>query len=199
LGAKSYIYDDKYWLKVGDRCWILDLRESDFAQGKYCWYPYDGVPAAANCFLDYDGDLYIGDDTAGLIYKEGTSEDENGAALDFYWTSPIVYCGTRTWMKDFEELFVTFGRQVIGNNKLTFITDDGEETVAVIVQAANLFDYGSLDYSTWTYGVNPFPSTQPEIVGYSAEYLQWKIQNDELGQGLVILAQELTYRIGERV
>ncbi len=197
--AKAYIFDDKYWLKVGDKCWILDLKQSDFSQGKYCWYPYDGIPADANCFLDYSGDLYLGHDTNGLIYKESTSDDEDGSALDFYWTSPIIFCGTRTWMKDFEELFVTFGRQVIGNNKLTFITDDGKEEVLVAVQSANLFDFASIDFSAWSFGANPFPSTQPEIVGYSAEYLQWKIQNDELDQGLVILAQELTYRIGERV
>jgi len=102
-------------------------------------------------------------------------------------------------MKEFEELYITFGRQVIGNNKLTFITDDGKEEVLIVVQTANLFDYSSLDYSAWSYGANPYPSTQPEIVGYSAEYLQWKIQNDMLDEGLVILGQELTYRIGERV
>lgn len=203
--AKAFIYDDKYWLKVGDRCWILDLRQSDFSQGKFCWYPYNGVPADANCFLDYEGHLYIGHDTNGLIYKDNSGLDadvaanEDGVALDFYWTSPMVFCGTRTYTKDFEELFITFGRQVMGTNKLTFITDDGKEEVVVIVQSANLFDFGKIDFNAWTFGAMPFPSTQPEIVGYSAEYLQWKIQNDSYNEGLVILAQELTYRLGERV
>jgi hypothetical protein len=89
---------------------------------------------------------------------------------------------------------------VIGISAVTyFITDDGKEEVVVAVQAANAFDYGDIDYSAWSYGANPFPSTQPEIVGYSAEYLQWKIENDEKDVGLVILDQELTFQWGERV
>jgi hypothetical protein len=204
-GAKAYIYDDKYWLKVGDRCWILDLRMSNFSQGLFCWYPYDGKPADANCFLNYSGHLYLGDDTTGLIYKDNAglasneAANEDGAALDFYWTSPLVSCGTRTWTKDFEELFISFGREISGHNALTFITDDGKEVVIVTVQAAQIFDFGNIDFANWSFGSNPYPSTQPEIVGYSSEYLQWKIQNNVLDEGLIILAQELTYRIGERV
>jgi hypothetical protein len=204
-GAKAYVYDDKYMLKVGNRCWILDLRMSNFSQGLFCWYPYDGKSADTNCFLDYSGHLYLGDDSAGMIYKDnvGLASDEetneDGAALDFYWTSPVVSCGTRTWTKDFEELFITYGRQVSGHNVLTFITDDNREVVNVVIQTAQMFDFGNIDFANWSFGVNPYPSTQPEIVGYSSEYLQWKIQNDMLGEGLVILAQELTYRIGDRV
>lgn len=203
--AKGFIFDDKYWLRVGDRCWILDLKQTDFSEGKYCWYPYSGVPANANCFLDYGAHLYIGDGTAGLIYKDNSALDmddaanEDGAALDFYWTSPIIYCGTRTYMKDYEELAITFGRQVSGHHTLTFITDDGYEAVSITIESALMFDFGSIDFSNWSFGSNPYPSTQPEIVGYSAEYLQWKIQNNTLSEGLVVLAQELTYRIGERV
>lgn len=196
--AKAFIYDDKYWLRVGDRCWILDLRMSNFSQGLYCWYPYDGKPADANCFLDYDRHLYLGN-TAGSVYKEGVGVDEDGSALNFYWTSPIVSCDTRTWMKDFEELFITFGRQVSGHHALTFITDDDDEKVDIIITSAQIFDFAEINFADWSFGANPYPSTQPEIVGYSSEYLQWKIQNNMPDEGLTILAQELTYRIGERV
>lgn len=197
--AKAFIYDDKYWLVVDDRCWILDLKYSNFSNGLYCWYPYNGTPAKANCFLDNGGDLYVGDSTVGLIYKEGTGVDEDGVALDFYWTAPIVSCGSRTYTKEFEELAITYGRQVIAQNSLTLITDDSEEAVVVSYQTAGMFDYGAIDYGAWGYGASPYPSTQVEIVGYTAEYLQWIIQNNQLGQGLVILGQELTYKWGERV
>jgi hypothetical protein len=198
--AKAFVYDDKYWCRIGDRCWVLDLRYSDFANGVYVWYPYNGNPAKANCFLDDEGDFYIGDSTNGYIYKEEPDDvNEDGVLLDFYWTSPQVFNGSRTYYKDYEELAISFGRQVRANNKITFITDDGKEEVVVAVQAANAFDFGDIDFSAWTFGANPYPSTQPEIVGYSAEYLQWKIENDEKDVGLVILDQELTFQWGERV
>jgi hypothetical protein len=197
--AKSYIHDKKYWLKVGDKVWILDLRQSDFAMGKFCWYPYNGAVTNANCFLEYDGNFYIGDVADGVIYKEVDGGLNDGpAAINSRWTSPIIFCGSRSWIKDFEELHIVFGPQVMADHKLTFITDDGKEEVDIAIEGTRVFSYANINYGAFTYGSNPYPSKQTELVGYSAEYLQWIIANDELNQGLTILAQELDYLWGER-
>jgi len=197
--AKSYIHDKKYWLRVGDRVWILDLRESDFFQGKYCWYPYDGPAARANCFLEYGDDFYVGEDTNGIIYKEiDGGLNDGSAAIKSRWTSPIVFCGSRSWTKDFEELHIVFSPQVLADHTLTYITDDGTEEVDIAIQSARVFIYTNIKYGAFTYGTNPYPSKQTEMVGYSAEYLQWVISNSQLNQGLTILAQELDYLWGER-
>jgi len=196
--AKSYIHDKKYWLRVGDRAWILDLRESDFTIGKYCWYPYDGPVAKTNCFIEIEGNFYAGDDTNGVIYKENNGTNDGQDAINAYWTSPIVYCGSRSWTKDFEELHIVFGPQVRANHTLSFITDDGEENVPLEIDSARIFTYADINYGEFAYGSNPYPSKQTELVGYSAEYLQWIIGNKEPNQGLTILAQELDYLWGER-
>lgn len=197
--AKSYIHDKKYWLRVGDRVWILDLRESDFAMGKYCWYPYDGPAAKANCFMEFRNNFYIGDDTDGIIYKEIDGGLNDGQeAINAHWTSPIIFCGSRSWTKDFEELHIVFGPQARANHTLSFITDDGQEDVPLENEAARVFTYADISYGEFTYSSNPYPSKQTELVGYSAEYLQWIIANNELNQGLTILSQELDYLWGER-
>ena len=119
-------------------------------------------------------------------------------AINARWTSPIVFCGSRSWTKDFEELHIVFGPQVRANHTLSFITDDGQEDVPLENEAARVFTYADISYGEFTYGSNPYPSKQTELVGYSAEYLQWIIANNELNQGLTILAQELDYLWGER-
>jgi ribosomal protein S17 len=196
--AKSYIHDKKYWLRVGDRVWILDLRESDFSMGKYCWYPYDGPASKANCFMEHEGNFYVGGDTGGIIYRENEELNDIQDAINARWTSPIVFCGSRSWTKDFEELHIVFGPQVRANHTLSFITDDGQEDVPLEIEAARVFTYAGISYGEFTYGSNPYPSKQTELVGYSAEYLQWIIANNELNQGLTILSQELDYLWGER-
>jgi len=196
--AKSYIHDKKYWLRVGDRVWILDLRESDFSMGKYCWYPYDGPAAKANCFMEHEGNFYVGGDTGGIIYRENDELNDIQDAINARWTSPIVFCGSRSWTKDFEELHIVFGPQVRANHTLSFITDDGQEDVPLEIESARIFSYADISYGEFTYGSNPYPSKQTELVGYSAEYLQWIIANNELNQGLTILSQELDYLWGER-
>lgn len=197
VNAKSYIHDKKYWLKIGDRLWILDLRESDFVRGLFCWYPYDGPMSNANCFLEHEGNFYIGGSDS-IIHVETAGLSDGSNVIDAYWTSPILDCGSRSYTKDFEELHIVLGPQVKATHTLSFITDDGKEDIPLHIEADRLFSYAAINYGVFGYGLNPYPSKQTELVGYSAEYLQWIIGNNRLDEGLTILAQELDYLWGER-
>jgi hypothetical protein len=199
--AKSFVHDKKYWLRVGDRVWVLDLRATNFATGEYCWYPYDGPVTGANCFLEHEDNFYAGDGENGAIYceREGREGLNDGSApINSYWTSPILYCGSRSYVKDFEELHIIFGPQVLADHTLIFITDEDREIIDINIESARIFSYAQLNYGSFHYGSNPYPSKQTELVGYSAEYLQWIVGNDKINQSLTILAQELDYLWGER-
>jgi hypothetical protein len=201
--AHAYIIDQKYYLHIKDRVWVLDLQYSNLAQGIYCWYPFTGIPGRASCFLERNELLYIGDQTEGIIYKQYAPDDssrfrDDGGAIDAWWTSPMIF-GDRDWIKFFRQLNITFGGQVIANHTLTFITDDGLEDITITYQDTRAFDYGNIDYSTWTYGCNPYPSTEPEKVGYKGEYLQWKIRNNNIDENLEILAQNLIYSRAKKI
>lgn len=197
--AHAIIHDKKYYLFVKDKTWVLDLKYSDLASGVYCWYPYNTVFAKAACFLSrYDGDLYIGDKSAGVIYKPKedqttTSFEDDGTAWAGYWVSPLIFAGRRDWEKIFQWLRLTFAGQPDGSHNLTFITDQGNEEVALIYQDETSFDYGHIYYDAWTYGVNFYPYPQSEKVGYKSVYLQWKISNNQPSEAMVILAQSLQY------
>jgi hypothetical protein len=202
--AFAYIYDQKYWLHIKDVVWILDLRYSNLQGAQYCWYLYDGTPGKASCFIESDNLLYMGDDSAGLIYRKYNKSDatpfrDDGSAIDAWWTSPMIFGGARDWIKKFRQLNITFGGQVVANHLLTFITDDGLEDISISYQDTRAFDYGNVDYSAWTYGSNPYPSTEPEKIGYKGEYIQWKIRNSNLDENLEILAQNLIYSLAKRI
>lgn len=192
--AHAYIYDDKYWLHVGNKVWILDLAYSDFSQGVFCWYPYNGTPGLAGCFLERtDGQLYIGGNNQGVIYNTHSLFKDDGEIIDAYWTSPLVFVGGRDMIKKFDRLNITFKGQPEGSHTLTIITDQGQEDAELIYQAETVFDYSELDYSAWTYGVPIYPYPQSEKVGYKGTYLQWRIRNNTIDQGMTILNQSLRW------
>lgn len=196
--AHAYIYRNKYILHVGSKCWVLDLDYSVLSQGIYCWYPYSGLYSTLTEALEReDGLLWVGDN-GGRIYKSCDDYDDGGAAIDAWWTSPII-TSDRSWIKKFERLNITFGGQAKADHVLTVITDDGVEDTAISSQDTRAFNYLGLNYGGWTYGCTFYPSTQSEKIGYKGEYVQWKVRNNTIAQRLVLLAQTLIFRAAKRV
>jgi len=233
--AFAYVYDQKYWLHIQDRVWILDLRYSSLTEGYYCWYPYTGTPGRASCFMESGEVLYAGDDTVGLVYEILNAEsahpyrDDDTAYIDAWWTSPMLYGGARDWIKRFRQLSITYGGQAIANHVLTYTTEDGEDatdltvigrefdfdnidfdnwTFGSIIAAGSTvvsyvdsrpFNFDYIDFDNWTFGSAAYPATIAEKPGYKSEYLQWKIRNCIIDEGLVILGQSLVFELKRRV
>jgi len=192
--AHAYIYREKYWLHIGTAVWVLDLAYADFANGVFPWYRYDGTPGKAAQYLERaDGELYIGDKDSGIIYNSYAQYRDDGEIIDAYWTSPIVYPARHGMLCKFERLQLTFKGQTDSDHAVTFVTDQGKEEVTLDIQAGAVLDYSVIDYGVWTYGVPLYPSTQNEKVGYKGEYLQWRIRNNTIDQGMTILGQSLRW------
>lgn len=197
--AKSWIYDNKYWLRVGTRCWILDLENSSFAEGFYCWYPYDGIPAEANCFLTLDKNLYLGSKSEGSIYKGIEKHTDLGNAFTSYWTSPVLFMDTYDWIKKWKSVYLTFTTSGIAEYTLTVITEEGEENTT-IRQSAGVFSYDNFSYGAFTYGNSnkKFPAGQSEKVGNKGAYLQFRITNETAWE-MCLLGVAVYYKLTKKV
>jgi hypothetical protein len=196
--AHAFIYDQKYWLHIGDQVWILDLKYSSLPDGIFCWYPYSGTLGKASGFMESRERLYLGDDSAGLVYLMANSSSptpyqDDGEAIDAYWTSPMVFGKARDWIKDFKKLNITYGGQAIANHLLSLISEDGDEEILVSYSDNRAFNYDEIDFDNWTYGDVSYPATSPEKVSYRGEYFQWKIRNNQKDEPLAILAQVLLF------
>ena len=198
--AHAYIYDQKYWLHIKDRVWVLDLRYSSLAQGVYCWYPFTQIPGKASCFLESGENLYVGDNVAGLIYRRYPGRySDDAEPIDAWWKSPLLFMGIRGWIKKFLYTKITFGADQISDHTLSFITDEDTEDIP-IRQEAGLFRYVNHSYKYFTYGVfnREYPSIQPEKAGIKGEYLQLKISNDS-NRGMALAAVSVTYQVKKEV
>lgn len=198
--AHAYIFDNKYWLHIKDLVWVLDLKYSDLVNNAVCWYPFTGTPGKAKQFLERNDVLYIADQVNGIIYKgqEHYRDDGLATAINAYWTSPLLFVGGRNYIKKFERLLTTFSAQAKSQHELTLITDQGNEDV-ILSQEARALDFNNIDFADFIFGVAAYPSSQSEKIGHKGEYLQWRLGNNNLDQGLEILGQFLNFSISKEV
>jgi len=202
--AHAFVYDQKYWLHIKDQVWILDLKYSNLSQGVYCWYPYDTTPGKAAVFMESLERLYIGDNAEGSVYLmsnaiSATPFRDDGALIDAYWVSPMVFGGARDWVKDFKKLNITYGGQAIANHLLYLISEEGDEEVLVNYTDNRAFDYDEIDFDNWTYGEVSYPATNSEKISYRGEYFQWKVRNNVIDESLTILSQILLFTFKKTV
>ena len=203
--AHAEISGNKYLLHIKDKVWVLDLEYSDLANGVYCWYPYTGTFAKAGVFFIRDSVLYMGDKSAGLIYRENQADDANlwlddGVAIDAWWTSPLMFLGGRNWIKKFSRIRLTFKVGAGNQHILTFITDQGPEDI-VLTQEAGFFSASFFDAEFFNAGVEnaDYPSTQPEKIGYKGSYFSFRIRNIQPNRGLTMLAVEIDYSLLKKI
>jgi hypothetical protein len=198
--AHAYIFDEKYYLHIGSKVWVLDLRHSNLPERVYCWYPFSGVPGSASCFLKKGGLLYVGDNAKGVVYKqlEGSYSDD-GVGIDAWWASPMLFMDSRGWLKKFIRVKITFKAEQISDHIMIFITDMGSEDV-LVRQLAGLFRYVNFSYEYWTYGVwnKGYPSIQVEKAGHKGEYFQFKIRNNT-NRGMAIMGAIVDYQVKKEV
>ena len=205
--AHSYIYNDKYLLHVKDKVWVLDLKYTDLINKVYCWYPYDGVPGLAKCFIEKDNILHIGSNANGLVFKEISEEESNfkiylddGSEVEAWWTSPILFLGGRDWVCKYERISIFLKGGYCTDHTLTFITDQGVEDVTVR-QQAGILHYSFINYACFNYGSDRpiFPESQTEKIGHKGEYFQFRIRNNTYNRGMVMLGCSIQYSHRKRV
>jgi hypothetical protein len=197
--AHAQVFNNKYYLHIGETTWILDLEYSDLREGITCWYPYKGLFSTAGVFYRRSDRLYIGSGTEGLLYKEQQAGDiieysDDGEAIDAWWTSPLLFLGGREWIKKFERINITFKSNHGANHILYFITDSGTEEIA-LKQPSGYFDarYFHAEFLCAGSHAPDYPNSQSEKIGIKAEYFQFKIRNKMDNRSLAILASMITY------
>lgn len=203
--AHAEVYHNKYFLFVKDKTWVLDLDYSDLANNVFCWYPYVGIYANAGIFFNRSQNIYMADKAIGLIYSERKNDYQrqyvdDGAAIDAWWTSPLMFLGGRDWVKKFERINLTFKPAHGTEHTLTLISDLGSEDIA-LKQEAGRFDFRFFNLNYFTFGTanTPFPSTQSEKMGFKGEYAQFKIRNSMYNRGLTLLATLIQYSLRKMV
>lgn len=193
--AASIDYDRKYWLALNGKVYIWDYPINQ-------WYPYDNI--YASCFMESDGDLYFGSSIEGLIYrfKKPTDEhpyNDDGQTIHCYWKSKQFSFNADERRKLVKKVFVGLKPSVRSSVDLYYVSNKKESSLIKTVRK-DLFHYGYLDYSLFTYATREFPQEEAaKIKAKKIIYFQLQLENRKMDESVGILSVVITYQYQSEV
>ncbi len=202
--AHAAVWGRFYCLFVNDKVYVANTNQtnSNSAGGTgYEWYLWDDTPAS--CSVEFDGDLYFGT-LDGDICKFTTYDDYGNAA--YYRNDESYTCRWSTKMDDFGDFMQlkTILRRGVGilakpyvksSGTIYYVTDkEYKLPAAEFSDALNSFDFGSLDFSDFTFNAVENPRVVPANKKYkNAQLLQIVVENSVGGEGFGMYGIQVRY------
>jgi hypothetical protein len=191
--AISIDYDRKYWLALNDKVYVYDYQIDE-------WYIYDNIPAS--CFLEVDGDLYFGGE--GRLYRfKKDSElypyNDDGEAINAYWTSKYLTFGSDERLKIIDKVFVSIKPSLRTSADIYYVTN---KKVSELVKTKRMdqFDFSTFNFNFFSFIRSNFPQEAAiRLKVKKVTHFQLIIKNDKLDESMGILATGIKYLYGSAV
>jgi hypothetical protein len=200
----SVDFKSKYWLFNPNNgiAWVYDYRYivNDIGQ----WFKLDNLHA--ECALEINSNLYIGDSQKGMINRLLTDADNDQysdiegttkTAINAYWTSKLNNFNVVTNLKLISKIFFDLKPSKRSSAKLYTRSDLKSAWNMVKEVFISLFSYSLFAYSTFSYGGSEFPKqTRLKIKAKKVGYYQVKIENNKVAEslGLLNLSHKILYQ-----
>jgi hypothetical protein len=201
----SVDFDKKYWLAVNNKVYILDYTQKSPVNPIGEWFVYDNIPAS--CFLEMGGFLYFGSSTDGIVYRfkkeyEGTAFNDDGVAINAYWTSKLITFDRDDMKKYVNSLYFSL-KPASKTSVDLFYSSDKKENMSINTGNPiqfNLFDFGNIDFANFTFYTSTFPKeVVAKVKATQITHFQLTIKNDKLDESLAILSLGIDYRYQSKV
>lgn len=169
--AVGCVYDNYYYLAVGDRCYVADGRQKVYESNapmstfQYEWYYWENVPARV--WWQYEGHLYFGTDDGKIkrFYRAGEHSAAHNAyrdddeAVAARWDTPYLYFDRMNHyknLKNFAVMLAPYGRSGV---KIYYRANGLREMVK---QAnADIFSFEDIDFERFTFNTDDAPMIVP--------------------------------------
>ena len=202
------VFQNRAWISLqydtgsteNNRVYVMDFRERRATKKqRFSWVPFTGYSAAD--WTVYEGNLYfISSLATGFVYNaQGTSYDDDGAAIDsYYWTKEFQGIpGEWDFTKDFRYSKLLIGKlgDWFMNIKYRTNSDKGDGDV----QQIDLDPGGSL-WNTMRWGVDNWGGGSDEetikvfLRGKRGDRIQFRFDNQNaVGQAFKVVNQDFIY------
>lgn len=175
--------------------WDYDQPQQDVTQ-KGEWYKWTNIPAS--CFYVEGTNLYMGDNSNGIVYRFTNINDldqyaDDGASIFAYWRSKIEYLGTPERLKSIKNVWVTI--QPYSRTSAEVYYYDETNIAQLLGEASlSLFDYATFSYISFSYLTSSIPKTERfKAKVKKVETFQIEVRNNKLNERLGILSTEWEY------
>lgn len=188
-------YKNKYYLfnSVTGTVWVYDYMFITDESGVGEFYRLDNMKFSA--IQEIDGKLYFGANGAIYTYEDvkgDISYNDDGVAIDAYWTFKLFNFGTDIYLKMLKSLFVKIKKETATSISIYYKTEElGNEFEFFESESFSLFSYGeSFSYGeTFSYDSNSYPQEIPNKIKLKKIlYVQFKFRNNVIGESFGILS-----------
>lgn len=198
--AVTVEYNRQYWVAVNGNVYVMDedMKYTDEnGEIQYEWFHLNGIKAS--CFLEYNGYLYFGDSTQGMLWrfkKPGEVDayiDDVSTPITAYWTTPLSNLGTYAYYKTIKNVLVTMmpgdrtSADVYYNSSDALMQISASESMA-------LLDWNDIDWDDMSWET----SSMPQIIATNTKerkvpFFGVTVKNDKLGESFGIYAIQIVF------
>lgn len=197
--ACAIVWRDKYYLAVGERCYVADGRIFS-ADGSPEWYYWDNVPAS--CWAEIGGRLWFGTRDGRVCRFAASNEQgaflDDGAPIDAWWRTPTLPLYDWGRVKTVREVTPVLMPYTRSGAVVTYEGSQGEE--AALVRRLDQFSFQTLDFSRFSFlcpsGAQPLRVRRKM---HREHTFSVRVRNNSPGEAFGLLALMIRYTEGARV
>lgn len=205
--AFGFVYNDLYWLCLNGKAYILDGlqplstdRSSPYSTRQYAGFYRTNLPARV--MWEKDGRLWFGSES-GKVYRfyadtaDPASYNDDGAAIDAWWTTGYIYGGAFERNKIFRRISVLVDSLPVTSIELLTRRKGIWESVRRESSGTRYHSWKYTAWSKWTWRIDETPKslvTKAKIK--KADKAQYRFRNAELDEPFSILQYACEYTTG---
>lgn len=185
MNAESIVFDNKYFLAIGDHVYVADSRRKYQEKNAYSesfqyeWYFWE-LPDVETFFV-YDNQLYFGTSTGKLRRFKQTWERhcymDNDTPVTAYWNTPVINFNDITSKKSLKNLWIRMVQYTRSGVKVYYKVRGDLKLVKD--KKFDMFDFDDIDFTRFTFETEADPEV---IVTNRVERqfmsIQFKLLND---------------------
>ena len=205
--AFGFVYNDLYWLCINGSAYILDGmqplntdRSAPYSTRQYAGFYRTNLPARV--MWEKDGRLWFGSEN-GRVYRfyadtaAPGSYNDDGEAIDAYWTTGYIYGSEFERNKIFRRISVLVDSLPVSSVELQARRKGAWETVFRESVGTRYRSWMHTAWSKWTWRTDETPKTLTRKAKIKkADKAQYRFRNAELNEPFGILQYACEYTTG---
>jgi hypothetical protein len=202
--ATSFDDGHKYYLCIGDHCWVWDYDRRPYSAGNQdslIWYYWTNIAAG---HWHYSGrEAYYSHRTTGNIVKFQDNLNDFGEPIDGRYRIKRFNFDRPERLKDIPSVWITTRAAADVTIDVTYLNDSGGEQMETLVVPASSvasFDWDNWDWDNFTWDVQqyaPTLKTRPKVK--KTNYFSMEYRNNKVNENLSLLNIVIFYNFSAYV
>lgn len=200
--ATSIDYGYKYYLCVGEKCYVWDYKDnfSINTPRNLKWFLYDNIHA--NCFGVRNNELIYGHSSIGMLCAFTNTLNDFGEPIKGVWKSKLIDFGYPDWLKTINYIWYTCKANSSSEISVNYYNDNGELLASIVVPGNKIksFSWSNFSWDSLTWKVQIFAPTirlKPRVK--RIKYFQIELENNKFNENLSIISLIIKYTTTKKV